>query len=149
MKETENYIVQASFILEDEDVDKDWWYREPFMYSPTNNWVSRSRELAGVVETEDLREVMQKGDIYAAVSNTVAFVKDFGGVVLYVVVAAELKKDIDSYPSTPDKSDYRFKAVTIWPYIYDRNKAETESRFTIRGLNVMKQIMEQNKGDKQ
>lgn len=138
------YIKGAAFIQEDEDVDEDWWPRDPYRYDPTEKWKQRMRRLSGIIESGDVREAIQTGDIYRAANNNIAFVKDLSGIVLYVVMDAQLQKVDDEYPTNPSKTDYWFKGVTVWPYIYDRDKAWSTGRWTGRELDVVEQIRKEN-----
>jgi len=139
-----NYIKGASFIKEDEDVDENWWPRDPFRYDPTRKWKKRMRRLSGIIETQDVREAIQQGDIYRAAKGNVAFTYDLEGLAIYVVMDAQLEKEGDEYPTDPDKSDYWFKGVTVWPYIYDRELAWSTGRWTGKQLDVVEQIRKEN-----
>lgn len=141
---TPKYIKGASFIEEDEELDEEWWPRDPFRYDPTEKWKQRMRRLSGIVESQDVKEAIQLGDIYRAANNNVAFVNDLGGLTIYVVMDAELQKRGDEYPIEPDESDYWFKGVTVWPYIYDRAQAWESGRWTGRELDVVEQIKKEN-----
>lgn len=141
---TTKYIKEANFINEEKEVEMDWWPRDPYRYDPTNAWRNRIKELDGIVGSEDIQEAIQLGDMYKSANDTLTFVNDLGGLVIYVVVDAQLQKRGDSYPTNPTMEDYWFKGVTVWPYIYDRDKAWSTGRWTGDDLDKVEQMVEDN-----
>lgn len=143
-KANPRYIKGAKFIDEDDEVDADWWPRHPPRYDPTDNFQSRMRRLSGIIDGKDVKKAIEEGDIYRAANENVAFVNDLGGLAIYVVVDAKLQKRGDEYPTNPMKSDYYFKGVTVWPYIYDRDDAWGTGRWSSKELDIIEQIKKEN-----
>lgn len=138
------YIKDARFIDEEVEVQEEWWPRDPYRYGKTNSFRNRLATLSDVNIVSSIRETMQTGDIYRAANETVAFVKDFDGVALYVVADAELLKLDGKYPTDPTYEDYKFKLVTIWPYIYDREQAWTDSKWNGEELDKLQEVVDDN-----
>lgn len=134
------YVQNANFIREEEEVDEDWWPRDPYIYTGTKKWSERVKRLEGIINTTDIQEAFQLGDIYKSANNTVCFINDLDGLVIYVVADAQLLKVGDSYPTDPDHTDYNFKAVTVWPYVYDRDSAWATGRWTGQQLDEVEEI---------
>ena len=121
--ELEKYIKQAKFINETEDVDEEFWPRDPDIYSSTQKLFERKQRLSSIVTDNTIRDTIKNGDLHSAISNTVSFVNDADGVAIYVIVSSELLKLDGSYPINPSRHDYVFNIVSLWVYTYDRNLA--------------------------
>lgn len=124
------YVRGAHFILKDVDVDTDMWSRSLDDYEHSTKFRSRYRELKSCFDGQDIRDTVEYGDVYAAARGCVAFINDFGGVALYVVVAADLKGSAETTARPSDdefpnltQNDMDYTAVTIWPYIYNHDEA--------------------------
>lgn len=138
--ERPKYVEDAAFIELERDVDEDWWFRDPAYYMDTANWKNRVLALASAVPPAHVDSVIEHGDLYPAAKGNVAFVTEENGVATYAVVAAELQKRYGKYPTDPTKTDYRFKKVTFWAYVYDRDEALESNMWTRTDLQVINSV---------
>lgn len=149
MPKTPEYIKGARFIHEDEEIDEEMWPRDLYRYDPSEKAVSRMMKLGGIIEREDVEQALSLGEKYAAARGCVSFVTNLGGVALYVVVNADvrhgskhklehLRPSQSEIDFGPDDLDYRI--VTIWAYIYDRDRAWGTGRWTGEQLDVIEEI---------
>lgn len=141
------FVVKAKFIREDEEVDNDLWPRDIDKYSLTKSWKSRVSKLRTVIDGDKIEVAMSEGDIHSAMSNSVSFVYNSDGVIIYVIVSAELAKYGDHYPTSPRRLDYRFNAVTVWPYVYNRSEALNSESWTIQDLAYIQTICREESGE--
>lgn len=142
MTEPPSYIRGAKFIDNEAEIEEGLWPRETGLYSPTSKFTSRFVELGDIIDGDDITEAILYGERYAAARGCVAFVSDLGGVALYIIVSYDVPDDLslesrpslDQYPNlTPDDLDY--VAVTLWPYVYDREKAWGTGRWSSEQLD--------------
>lgn len=125
------HIRGAHFINHEEEPEEWMYYRDLDEYEITTKFRSRFRELNGIFSGNDIRDVVEFGDIWCAAQGCIAFVLEKRGVLLYVIVAADikdhLKDDKDELIKAKDQNlsidDFNHTAVTIWPYIVDRDMA--------------------------
>lgn len=139
-KEVPKYVLDAKFINEKIEVDNDLWPRSHRYYFRTQNWSKRFESMNGVVTESDICDVIETGELYNSISNSVTFVKDIEGVAIYVVVSAKLIKQGDTYPTNPSTNDYRFNAVTLWLYIHDEELAENTGTWSESDLDQIREL---------
>jgi len=141
------FVEKAKFIREDEEVDNDLWPRDIIEYNLTKSWQARVRKLRGIIDEDEIEEAIVKGDIYSAMSNSISFVYNSNGVIIYVIVSAELTKYGDYYPTSPRRRDYRFNAVLTNPPFGVKGAGQAPARddFTIstanKQLNFIQHVM--------
>lgn len=127
------YIDGAKFI-NTHDSPPEWMYPRDFSdYEVSRKFRSRFREIKGIFDGQDIRDVVEFGDLYAAAQGCASFVMAKDGVALYLVVSADLKKSITEPDEGSweeirekydiDKGSFTHTAVTIWPYIVDSDTA--------------------------
>jgi hypothetical protein len=146
MENSPQYITDAKFINEKEDVEEHIWPRDPTHYIRTNAWQDRIGRLLGVISQEQIYDTLKNGELYSSITNSVTFVKEFNGVALYVIVSGELNSYGNSYPTNPSTYDYTFKAVTVWPYVYDAIKAMNSDRWSSQDIKFIEQLCQEESG---
>jgi hypothetical protein len=134
------YIQNASFIEPDRDIQEDWWPRDPARYTNTVNWENRVEELSRAIEPRHCNRLIEHGKIYPAANGNVAFVESNDGVSTYSVVDAKLLKGDNGYPINPEYSDFRFKKVTFWAYVFDTLEAIDSETWSDDDLSVINSI---------
>jgi len=146
---TENrpsYITDAKFIDAEDDVEDNIWPRDPTYYIRTKAWKQRIDTLLGVISQDQIHNTIRSGEVYSSLSNSVTFVKEFNGVVLYVIVSAELNCFGGEYPTNPSVNDYTYNAVSIWPYVWDRDKAMNQGKWSEQDLESIQELCEDESG---
>lgn len=138
------YVKNAKFIREEAEVDESLWPRSLSEYRKTKKWNNRTYELIGIITEPHIKSTLKTGDVYSSISNTVSFVKEFDGVVVYVVVSAELNKIDTEYPTEPEKHNFTFKAVTLWPYVYDEDVALDAYTWNMQELDKIRRVCDTN-----
>lgn len=141
------YVRGARFIDADGDIEE-WLYpRDVDFYEPSQKFIGRVKELNGAIEGDDISFAINYGEMYAAARGCVAFVNDAGGVVYYIVVEAELKEHLKTKGHSKDEgiqeltvNDFNHRAVTVWPYVYDRDRAWDTGRWTGQELDIIESI---------
>jgi len=141
------FVEKAKFIREDEEVDNDLWPRDIIEYNLTKSWQARVRKLRGIIDEDKIEKAISKGDIYSAMSNSVSFVYNSNGVIIYAIVSAELTKYGNYYPTSPRRRDYRFNAVTVWPYVYNRSDALDSGGWSIQDLAYIQTLCREESGE--
>lgn len=149
MSDIPEYIKGAQFINHEAAIDTEMWPRDFYRYDPSRKAVARMMELGGIINADDVEQSISLGERYAAARSCVAFVSDIGGVALYTVVTADVRKGSEHKlegirPSEseidfgPDDLDYII--VTIWPYAYNRKRAWETGRWTGGQLDIIQDI---------
>ena len=146
IKNNPPYVKDAKFIDATDNVKEDVWPKNIRYYARTNKWDSRIETLKQVIDQEDIDNTVKHGDIYDSLSNSVTFVRDISGVAIYVIVSAELVSCNGKYPTNPSIHDYKYKAVTVWLYVYDERKAKESSAWTDEDINFIHDFCEQESG---
>jgi len=139
-KDRPSYITNAKFISEEDDVDDEFWPRDPTYYIKTQAWQERLQKLLGHISHDQVLSTIKDGKLYSSISNSVTFVKEIDGVVLYVIVSAELL-----YPDREDYSnlsvhDYKYNKVTIWPYVYDERSASKSGEWSSSDIEFIQKL---------
>jgi hypothetical protein len=140
------HVEDAKFIYENEDVKKHLWPRDIKKYNKTRSWKDRMGKIRYVTSKEMVSETIKRGEVYNSISNSITFVRPFDGVALYVIVSSELEKNKQKYPKTPDRSDFKFNAVSVWIYIFNENKASKSDVWTAVDLAYIKQLCREESG---
>jgi hypothetical protein len=146
IKNNPPYVKDAKFIDATDNVEEDVWPKNIRYYARTNKWNSRIETLKQVIDQEDIDNTVKYGDIYKSLSNSVTFVRSISGVAIYVIVSAELVSCNGEYPTNPSIHDYKYKAVTVWLYVYDERKAKESSAWTDEDINFIHDFCEQESG---
>lgn len=123
------FIRGARFINPEVEVDEDLWSRNPNDYTPTTKFTQRFKEFGVLVEGDVIRDAIQYCPIYEADGGCVAFVNNLGGVAYYIIVAND------------DGDDYA--AVSIWPYVYDREGALDTGQWSSKDLDKIEELSEE------
>lgn len=124
------HIKGAKFIKGRKEDDNEW-PRDPSEYHITLKFRERFKEFGSIIDGDIVRRAIQEGDLYEASRDCVAFVEDMDGVSLCVVVGMGREEDSGYAP---------LNAVSIWPYLYDREKALNTGRWSSRELNEMEEL---------
>jgi len=142
-KNSPHYVENAKFINDEQIVEQTIWPRRLSRYNKTEKWKQRKRKLNESVTNEDLVLCVNNGEIYSGTKNSVVFVDDLQGVALYVIASSELKTNSDNeliMNKTPSRRDFKFKAVSIWAYVYDAETALSMSKWSEAKLDVIKNL---------
>lgn len=137
------YVVDAKFIKEEENVDARLWPRDPSRYKKTKQWKERVAKLTGPVSKRIIDNTIQNGELHSALANSVSFVSEHNGVAIYVIVSAELKSFNGEYPTRPEKHNFRFKKVSLWPYVYNHDQAANSSMWNSQDIYQIKHLCRQ------
>jgi hypothetical protein len=138
-----HYVENAKFINDEQTVEKTIWPRRLSRYTKTENWKQRKKTLNDCITNEDLVLCVNNGKIYSGTRNSVVFVDDLDGVALYVIASSELKTNSGNtiiLNKTPSQKDFKFKAVSIWAYVYDSDTALSESKWSEAKLDVIRKL---------
>lgn len=145
------YIEGAKFIEPGAEVDQDLWPRCPSKYVPTRKFQQRFKDLGSIVTEDDVTGAIRYGEVWPSARATISFVNDLGGVVIYVVASSDLKSDEDlevrpSESQYPDlqPEDFYYTLVTLWPYVYDRERAWGTGRWSGQQLDEIEEIQPVN-----
>jgi len=138
--ETPKYVQDAAFIELERGINPEWWPRNPSYYTNTKNWKERVSDLASAIHPEHAAALVKHGKPYPAANGNMAFVSDESGVATYAVVAAELKQRNGKYPTNPAISDYWFKKVTYWAYVFDRTEALDSDVWSSEDLRLINSV---------
>lgn len=142
-----SYIDGANFI-QTEGEHEEWMFpREPDRYEPSDKFIQRFRKLGGAVKGDDIEDAIKYGESFTAARGCVAFVKNAGGVAFYMVVDAEYNGHEDIEPEALqdhydelDADDFKHRAVTLWAYVYDRDRAWDTGRWTGDQLDTIEEL---------
>lgn len=135
-----SYIENANFIDGKEPVDEHLWPRNTTYYNKTQAWQERVRKLKPVITSKDIDNVVQNGEVYDSLKNSVTFAKGVHGVAIYVIVSATLRKYNGSYPTDPSTHDYEFNAVSVWVYVYEQDMAELSPKWSDSDIEFIKKF---------
>jgi hypothetical protein len=141
------YVKGAKFVNETEKPQEWVFPREPGEYSPTNKFVDRYNQLRGIIEGENIADAIMTGRLYSAAKGCHAFVLDLNGVALYIVVAADYTgprtfagyEDLKKVNGV-NHEDFEHSTITLWPYVYNRDKAWGEGGWPSKDLDKIQQI---------
>lgn len=142
------YIEGAMFLRPEEEFDEELYPRDPLKYTPSDKFLDRFNRLGGIINSDDVQETIRYGKMYPSARGTVSFVKDLGGVILYIVVTADVPTDEDNlapreatekYPSLQIE-DLDHSGITIWPYLFSRDKALDTGRWSTKQLKEIQEI---------
>lgn len=127
-----NYMDGARFIDENGEVDRSKWPRDPSVYEPSDKFVQRFKELAGIINEGDITGAIRYGDLYPARQDCVSFCNDLGGVGVFVICGANtlVLESIEV-----EREEYAF--VTLWAHVHDREAAWATGRWTGQQLDVI------------
>lgn len=142
-----HFVEGAKFLRTEEGIDE-WMYpRDPDRYEPTRKFRQRFRELGGCINGQDINDAFEYGELYPAAQGCASFIKDAGGVAFYVIVSANLKPNYeDKRPLSEEQykkfnaDDFDHTAVTVWPYVYDRDRAWNTGRWSGKQLDKIQDI---------
>lgn len=141
------YIKRARFIRPEAEIEESFYPRNATEYHPTQTYRGRYQRLRGIITAEDVKGCIHNGEMYPAAKGCAAFVKDLGGVVLYVVVTANLitedgivpRDEYDQYPEI-DVDSFEHKLVTMWAYVTNRDEAWATGRWTGDQLDEIEEL---------
>lgn len=142
-KNRPHYVENAKFINDEQTVEQTIWPRKLSKYIKTSNWEQRRKTLKESITHEDLVLCVNNGEIYSGTRNSVVFVDELQGVALYVIASSELDvsgNDTTIINKTPSRSDFKFKAVSIWGYVYDSEEALSNDRWSESKLEQVKKL---------
>jgi hypothetical protein len=108
----------AKFLHPHAEVNEKEWSNDPGDYTITNKFRQRYSELSSVVNGDIIDDAIRYGELIKASQEHVAFMNDLGGVSISIIVTMYMG----------------YKAVSIWPYIYDKEKARSTGKWSSRQL---------------
>lgn len=126
-----SHIQGAQFINEDTE-PLEWVYpRELDNYELTRKFRSRFRDIKGIIDGDDVRDVVEYGEMWSAAQGCCAFVMQKRGIAIYTIVAADVKDEYLADGEDQESIDYsdfdseafNHTAVTLWPYVVDEEVA--------------------------
>lgn len=135
------YIQDAKFIKPGLEPDEDLWPRDPSIYEPTEKFIQRFKDFGSFMDGDIIEDAIKYGELYTASRGCVTFINDLGGVAFYIVVTSEPKVDISNKNAT-EVEDYNYRAVSIWPYVYNREQALDTGRWSSRFLDKIQNLTE-------
>lgn len=119
MGEDNGHILDgAKFLHPEREVEEHRWSRDPRDYSITNKFRQRYSELSSVMNGDIIEDAIRFGELVEASKGHVAFVNDLGGVTISIVVDMEMG----------------YQVKTIWPFIYDEEKARQTGKWSSRQM---------------
>lgn len=146
------HVQNARFLRLGLDLDPQLWPREPDVYTPSTKFSDRFRRLRGALTLDDLHATIKYGELYPAAKHCSTFCRIIGGVAVYIIVEGELDDEIEpqlkvrpAKEEFPDLSpdNFRYRAVTLWPYILDREEAWA-SGWPGKVLDIIEDMKEEN-----
>lgn len=113
------------------DFNPDHWPNEPDKYRPTAHFRQRFNDYHRALTGEIINDAITGGKKIPASDDCVAFYTTDPGIVYYLIAGWDHQ--------TPPDSDDRV-IITGWPYVYDRDAALNDGRYSLRLINRVQEI---------
>ena len=131
-KEKIKALKGARFLQPSEPLVGNELSREPKEYKPTSSFRNRIRELGGIVDGDMINDAIMYGTSTCASEGCNAFVLFKPGVTF-------------SFIWRPAASvHHTANMISVWPYVYDREKALDSGYWSSREINTMEEIAAKN-----
>jgi len=131
-KEKIKALQGARFLQPSKPLVGDKLIRDPEDYLPAASFRQRMRELGGIVDGDMIDDAIEYGSGVRASEGCNAFVLFRPGVTFSFIWK----------PS--DGVRYAGDMISVWPYVYDREKALDSGRWSSKEINTMEEIAAQN-----
>lgn len=135
-KDNGHILSGARFLHPAEEVDENEWSREPEDYSITHKFRQRYSELSSVMSGDIIEDAFRYGELIQASQGHVAFMNDLGGVTISIIVDSD-----ESYKG----SGRWYRVKSIWPYVYDKEKALDTGQWSSRQLFEIEEYVARHK----
>ena len=129
----EHPLEGAQFLNPHSDVDDEYWPRNPSEYEVTRKFRQRFKELAGIVDGDDINDAFQYGELVKASQGCMAFVLYKEGYTISIIV------------ENPTRMVYR--AISVWPFIYDINETRESGQLSSKQIWRIEEYVGEHKSN--